>query len=159
MGERTPAGSENMEVPADVLERIRPLVLTRAQIGSLAVKDKWFRKIQADLKTLEATVLPTAGQLKAQWSLAVNAYCRFIRMRYEQEWHTQKIKITKARLERRLIELREAEESRCIHALKVKLGAKFLHAATTANQSLNMKSLSRSENRKAIKPLQPLPSE
>lgn len=124
----------------EILGTIQPIALSRGAIGRLAEKSKKYQCLVKQLRELQKAPYPTAAEAQDQWAVVRREYVKFIRMRYERDWRTEQLIIRKANLRRTLIELREAEESRMVHAIRTKLGPKFLHTAPPVKLSTSTKS-------------------
>lgn len=129
VGERVLAPGETPPVDGltdYLLNSVEPVALTRAEIGRLAAKDKWYQTLQRKYREALATPVPSRTEIQLLWREAAKAYARWILATQQKEWNEESARVIRGQLKRRLIELRENETTRRIHAIKGKLGVKFL---------------------------------
>lgn len=158
-GERIPPADPTSGITEKILASIQPFAISRGAIGCLAAKSKKYQWLLKDLRALQQAPYPSPGEIQRQWRETVQTYAKYLRMRYEKEWRAEQLIIRRANLRRCLIELQEAEESRMIHAIKTKLGPKFLHRAPPVKLSTSTKSRLHSGRRAGTKKSLASPSE
>jgi hypothetical protein len=129
VGVGVPAAGETPPVDGltdRLLNSVEPVALTRPEIGRLAAKDKWYQTLQRKYREALETPVPSKTEIQRLWREAAKAYARWILATQQKEWNEESARVIRGQLKRRLIELRENETTRRIHAIKGLLGVKFL---------------------------------
>ena len=129
VGDGTPATNQPLEIPEDVLRRIREVTVPRQYVQAIAAKDKCTQRILQRIRDTEAMALPTQADIAAQKKIAAMAYQELSRLQSVKQNQAATLEMLRAQLRQRLTTIQEAEEARRVRVIRGHLSPKYLDRA------------------------------
>jgi hypothetical protein len=83
------------------------------------------------LKRVKERPVVRPEEIRLQWKAVLREYVRYMRMRFGRDHREEEIRVLTGRMGRRLMELREEMETKLVHRIQKKLGARFLATVPT----------------------------
>lgn len=157
MGESVPPVDHLDETTEKLIERIRPVAVDKSELRRIAEADPCYLEILAHLSRVKSRPIPTPEAIRLQWKEVLRVYILYMRMKFGREHHQETLRVLQGRLNRRLMELREEHETKLIHRIQKKLGARFLRAVPTEQLPLSQNAPLRSMRRGETSQSQPPP--
>lgn len=108
-------GRLRFEQPRPNAQRLQRLIDT----------DPCLTRLKAKLSELECKQLPTRLDYRDAWRKVEAAFREFLNLKYQADWAKETRTIILAEMERRKIVIRDKEEARVGHQIRMHLGGKY----------------------------------
>jgi hypothetical protein len=108
-----------------VLERLRPITITKAELAALLETDRTWKRIQREITEAETRKLPTPEEVKKAFQAASKSYARYLAMANQRVHRDLKLEMLQSQLKRRAVEVERMARARRIHEIRRQLGAKW----------------------------------
>lgn len=125
VGDGNPAINPPLEIPADILGRIKPVSINRDELCRIAQIDRTIVRLLQIRKAEMSEPLPTREQQRQQMQRAKRELAEFHRLKTLREKRTATARMLEAQILQRLLTIQEREEGKIVHQIERKLGVCF----------------------------------
>lgn len=108
------------------LRRVYANVVPDDALEQILSEDKWYQKLKSEIAEIQAIPRPNEQEVKQAWEKAVQAYWVWIHMSQRGPELEAAVRTLEGQVEARRVEVRKTTTLSKIHAIREKLGRKFM---------------------------------